>query len=138
MAGDFDDILPRVGVRGTHHGGEHFIQSPPLAHDVAMAQGMGGRLVQGRGSPAGGLEASRGDGNRIATGEADDGEASFTQRRGDGCDGVAGRHRTGLAQFGPSAAGNEKVVWLSLPSSHQAVMNRPSADTIVSRNALVT
>ena len=91
MAGDFDDVLAREGARRAHDREQDFVHVLPVAHDMAVVNGVRrGARVCGR--LAGRRETAVRDRQRLRAGNADDGQPAFAERRGNGGYGVV-QHR---------------------------------------------
>ncbi len=92
VAGDLDHVLAREGSRRAHDGDQHLVDDLALTHDLPIVNRMrrrGGRLERGR---ALGSETFFSDGKRLRAGKPDDRQAAFSQRRGDGGNGVVEKH----------------------------------------------
>ena len=88
VTGNLHRVLARERARRAQHGEQHFVNHLSAAHDFAVLDRVRRRDGRFQGIFAGGQKTFVGDRQRLRAGNADDGQPAFTERRGDGGDGV--------------------------------------------------
>ena len=82
VAIDLHNVLARISSRGSHYGHEDFINHPPLLLDGSIMDGVTGSISQG--DTTGRSKQGISNGHSVGTGEPDNADAAFANRRGNG------------------------------------------------------
>ncbi len=116
MAGNLHRVLACKCSRRAQDGKQHFINHFCAADDSAELNRVRRRSGRLQRVLAGGQKTFVGDGERLRAGNADDGQSAFTERRGDGGDGVV-KHNQGC---GMSCTGNFVISATAFANSNAA------------------